>query len=338
MTKTSSTNSHLPLRAIILSICIGVAAGLGAASLLGRSAPGSPKLGAIKAASEALWTGKAKAMSEAFAHEIAVEKSSGAYAFPAQGIEFRLIFGAPGALNSFSKFNPASSKPCRLELAIDGSGDPSLRASTFSRFSGKILDAPLHMPAADALASAFTVAHELGHCDLHARPSAAPAEAFLASMASKGFSAGTESTAAAKRYFQSQFGYVSFQESYADGLALIALARRMSPQDFDAAAKMLLLKRQISSSLLESGKYPTPYQTQLAIPIILQQGHAKLAKLQSQGASQLAMEAAAQGSILFLGAPLANGSTLAAKAFPESPRLASDVATAARSPRQGVAK
>lgn len=338
MANTSKTSSQLPLGAIMLSICIGVAGGLGATSLMGRLAPGSSKLAAMQEAAEALWTGKANAMREAFAHEIAQEKSSGVYALPSQGVGLKLIFGEKGALNSFSKFNPASTKPCMLELAIDGSGDPSLRASTFSSFAGKILDSPLLMPPPEALASAFTVAHELGHCDLHARPSAAPAEAFFASMASKGFPASPGSKPAAERYFQSQFGYVSFQESYADGLALIALARRMSALDFEAAAKMLLLKRQRSSLRLESGKYPTPYQTHLAIPFILQQGHAKLAELQSPEASRLAMAAAAQGSILFLGALQADGSTFSGKAFPESPTLAGEVALAAQAHRKAGAR
>lgn len=338
MTKISRPNSGLPLRAIIISICIGVAGGLGATSLLGRLAPGSSKLAAIQEGAEALWTGKAEAMREVFAHEIEIEKKSGAYALPSQGVGLRLIFGAPGALNSFSKFNPKSSNPCMLVLAIDGSGDPSLRASTFPLFSGKIFEAPTQMPPPEALASAFTVAHELGHCDLHARPSSAPADAFISSMAERGFPASPADKDSAERYFQSQFGYVSFQESYADGLALIALARRMSRQDFDAAAAMLLLKRQRSSSILESGKYPTPYQTQLAIPIILQQGHAKLAALESRGAAELAMEAAAEGSMLFLGKPQADGSILAAKAFPGSPKLAQEVALAAQAPRKSLAK
>lgn len=328
--KPSTSPTQFPLKAVLVAICIGMAGGLALAAGLGRLSPGSPRLGAIEQASKALWSGQASAMAQAFSNEIALERSSGVYALPVQGVEFKLTFGAQGSLNSLSKFNPSSSAPCMLELAIDGSGDPSLRSSTFSKFEGMLSGADKALAPAAAMASAFTVAHELGHCDLHARPSDDPAKAFISLLASLSLPQDHEAEKAAGRYFHSRFGYVSFQESYADAMALIALSKRLSPQDFDDAGQMLLIKRRESAGIKELGGYPTPYQTHFAIPAVLRKGQAALAALQSPQSGELALRAASEGAALFLGDAQPDGSVLAAKAFPSSPKLATSVAAAAR--------
>jgi hypothetical protein len=278
-------------------------AGLEAAS---RAAPGTGLAVAASQALRAAKNGQGSLMRSVFEQEMNRSLKGGAFDLPEQTVGLRLTFAAPGTAHSVSRWRPNAHPPCRLELSIDGAGSPSLEKA-FEGFQGRLDGADARTPTARAVAAAFTVAHELGHCALHLQGQKALEKAVLEEMRSASQPA---DPGRVRAFFAGRFGQALFHEGFSDAAAVIALARRMDDRGFASATRGLWAKRQASaaSRLPEGGV--SPYQTLYALRETLPMGRSALAGLDAQGARAVASRAAARGALAFLNADLARAQAL----------------------------
>ena len=280
---------------------LGAALGWGALDAAGRAAPGTSLPVAASQALRAHRLGQASIMRAAFESEIQRSLSGGSFLARADLVGLKLTYAAPGRSNSLSRWRPQASPPCRLELSIDGEGSPSLEAA-FAGFSGRLDGAAPAMGAPRQLASAFTVAHEMGHCALHAQGESAPAKALDAELDALAPARSEGERARVRSMLKTPFGLALFHEGFADVEALAALARRMDDASFARAASKLLAKRETTAAALAAEGQLTPYQTAWALRQALPLGRARLASMDARRVNAWALRCAAQGALAFLGA------------------------------------
>lgn len=279
-----------PLRKIALSalaLCF-VASGWAARHF---TASGSQPLLAIPQAFMAIGNGQAWSMSSQFQQELAIATSSGLYKLSDQGAQLRMTFAQPGLANSFANQYHDPHKPCVIEMAIDGRGYPSMELSTFRDFKGKISGANPAIAAPRSIASAFTIAHELGHCMLYAQAEGLPNQ-LVEKQAAKTIGQGLALSPAA-----SKTAFHLFHESHSDAIALIALARRMTQTDFDAMAQLLLTRRQAAYLANSPDGRHDSHATFRIIALAQGMGWSALSKLEGEAARSAALDLASRGSV-----------------------------------------
>lgn len=230
-------------------------------------------------------------MSSQFQREMEIETSSGLYQFSPQGAQLRTTFAQPGLANSFANQYHDPNKPCVIEMAIDGRGYPSMEISTFREFNGSVSGARPAMAASRAIATAFTIAHELGHCMLYSQADGLAHQLVGNHAAKLTGHALALSPAASKTVFH------LFHESHADAIAMIAMARRMNQSDFDAMLKMLSTRRQSAYLANSSDQSHDSHATFRIIALAQEMGWSKLSKLEGEAARSAALDLASRGTV-----------------------------------------
>jgi uncharacterized membrane protein len=157
--------------------------------------------------------------------------------------------------------------------------------------NGKITDSDPDITPSRSLATAFTIAHELGHCMLYAQAAALPLE-LVQKRASEVLGHRLAlSEDASKKIFH------LFHESHADAIALIAMSQRMNASDFDAMARLLLTRRKASYLEQSSETHHDSHATFRIIVLAQEMGWNTISKLDGDGARKTALSWASHGTV-----------------------------------------
>jgi hypothetical protein len=236
-------------RSLLIALGLGASSSLAALGALSCLSPASDIAPATLSAIEAIANGQSSLMAKAFAQEIRTEISSEAFALGPGGARMRLLYAQEGKALSFARLPSRPSKPCSIELEIDGAGQPAMAGTAFLHFNGRIEGAYEGLTAARAAGAAFTVAHEMGHCELSAMPWSKVELALFHLADQEGASLDAKDRSDISEFLTSSFGFGLIHEGYADAKAAQAMARRMSKSDFESLMGMALAHRSATTRL-----------------------------------------------------------------------------------------
>ena len=283
------------------ALLLGAASALCALALLSLISPASRPAPASVQAFKAIMNGQSALMRRAFAEELRVEAARGPFSWTG-AVRINMLYAESGQALSFARVRKDSSRACELSLDIDGDGAPAMAQSSFSSFAGRIDGALPGLSPPQAAGAAFTVAHELGHCELGSQTWTSAANALATQAGLLGAPLLDSERSELDRFLSTPFGTGLIHEGYADAKAAQALARRMGRADFEALIGMVVVHRGATTLAFQaraSLARDDAHHTQYALRALLGKGYLAARLASGDAATGLALDSAALGALAF---------------------------------------
>lgn len=261
------------------ALAVGAAIAGSAMLVLSLTAHGSNPIFAAGAAVRSFAGGTLLPMSRAIEREEALQKSLGLHGPGGARARVSVVFSSGMLPHTYALVSEGSEGACKIKMALDGSGEPGAFRSEFSNYRGAApLGADPLLAPAPALALAYLLAHELGHCALGWHGLDLQAQALA--VAAFGPGPTTDELRMAREAVLTPFGRSLVEEAAADAFGLAELARRLGDQDWEAFARMLLARRvETETEAVEHGSSDPGHYTQGTLREMIQAGRSRWASM-----------------------------------------------------------